>query len=187
MNLRFASAPMSLRDRFFPTAPIGAPEAAEASAARALSARRGRLPIAPPQSAGKSVAGVLRPLLRDAGIGFHELKRRWSELAGESFARAEPEKLSAGVLTLRAPGALAPFLQQQAPLLVERLSVAGAKIKAVRIEQRSAAAPRPNLRAARAAPLSSGEEAALAQALDPTLDPGLRSALLRLGRAVRRS
>lgn len=177
---------MSLRERFCPAPPAPAPDETEARAARALSAHRGRSPIAPPPNAGKSVASVLRPLLRDTGLGFHELKRRWAELAGESFARSEPEKLSGGVLTLRAPGALAPFLQQQTPLLIERLATAGAKVKAVRIEQRSAAKPKPNVRAPRTA-LAPAEEAALAQALDPALDPGLRSALLRLGRAVRRS
>ncbi len=186
MNFRFAAAPMSLRERFRPAPPAPPTDDAEAKAARALAARRGRSPIAPPPSAGKSVAGVLRPLLRETGLGFHELKRRWAELAGDSFARAEPEKLSGGVLTLRAPGALAPFLQQQTPLLIDRLAIAGAKIKAVRIEQRTAARPAPNVRAPKAT-LSPSEEAALAQALDPGLDPGLRSALLRLGRAVRRS
>lgn len=117
-------------------------------------------------------------------MGLHELKRRWTEVAGESFSRAYPEKLAAGVLTLSCPGALAPFLQQQTPLLVERLKVAGAKVKAVRIEQRTAAArPAPNVRSLKK-PLTKAEEAALAQALDPVSDAGLKSALLRLGRAV---
>jgi hypothetical protein len=138
---------------------------------------------APP--AGKAVSALLRPLLRETGMGLHELKRRWVAVAGESFSRATPEKLSAGVLTLCAPGALAPFLQQQAPLLIERLRVAGATIKTVRIEQRApAAAPTNNIGPVRK-PLSTAEEKALAQALDPVADPGLKSALLRLGRAVR--
>jgi hypothetical protein len=33
--------------------------------------------------------------------------------------------------------------------------------------------------------LTAAEEAALAQALDPVGDPGLKSALMRLGRAVK--
>jgi hypothetical protein len=112
------------------------------------------------------------------------LKRRWSEVAGESFSRAVPERLAAGVLTLKAPGALAPFLQQQTLLLMERLRVAGAQVKSVRIEQRTAAAPKAaNVRPLKA-PLSPAEEAALAQTLDPVADPGLKSALMRLGRAV---
>lgn len=185
MNFRFAAAPMSLRERFRPAAPTPATDQTEARAAQALATQRGRAPIAPPPNAGRSVAKVLRPLLRETGLGFHEMKRRWAEIAGDSFARAEPEKLGAGVLTLRAPGALAPFLQQQAPLLIERLRLAGAKMKAVRIEQRSAAPPKRNVAALKGA-LSPAEEAALAQALDPGLDPGLKSALLRLGRAVQR-
>lgn len=117
-------------------------------------------------------------------MGLHELKRRWCDVVGESFSRAAPEKLAGGVLTLSCPGALAPFLQQQAPLLIERLRTAGAKVKSVRIEQRRAASrAAANVRPLRK-PLSATEESALAQALDPVSDPSLRSALMRLGRAV---
>ncbi len=176
---------MTLRERFRPGAV--APGLDEAKASRALGAVRGRSVIAPPPRAGKAVTAALRPLLKETGLGLGELKRRWADIAGESFARATPEKLVAGTLVLKAPGALAPFLQQQAPLLIERLRVAGAKIKSVRIEQR-AIAVRP---AANVAPLkralTQAEETALAQALDPVGDPGLKSALMRLGRAVKRA
>ena len=46
---------------------------------------------------------------------------------------------------------------------LERLRLAGAKVKSIRIEQRSAAAPAPNV-AAPGAALSPAEEAALAMA-----------------------
>lgn len=185
MALRFYPSPMSLRDRFWPSAKPAAPSAREeARAALVLAGKRGRQSIAPAPKAGKAVTAVLRPLLRDVGMGFNEVKRRWAEIAGESFARATPEKLAAGVLTLKAPGALAPFLQSQTPLLMERLRLAGAKVKAIRIEQRTARpAAQTNLRPLRR-PLSPAEDAALAQALDPVGDAGLKSALLRLGRAV---
>ncbi|WP_158766612.1 DUF721 domain-containing protein [Terricaulis silvestris] len=131
------------------------------------------------------MSALLKPLLKESGMGLNELKRRWSEVAGDSFARATPEKLAGGVLTLKVPGALAPFLQQQTPLLIERLRVAGAKVKSVRIEQRTAALPaKGNVRPLKK-PLTPAEEAALAQTLDPVGDPGLRSALMRLGRAVK--
>jgi hypothetical protein len=176
---------MSLRDRFRPAQPAAADPRAEARAAQALAGRRGRMTIAPPPAAGKAVASVLKPLLKDTGMGFNELKRRWAEIAGDSFARASPEKLAAGVLTLKVPGALAPFLQQQTPLLIERLRTAGVKVKSVRIEHGAAAAPRAaNVRALKT-PLTPAEEDALAQALDPVGDPGLKSALMRLGRAVK--
>jgi hypothetical protein len=70
-------------------------------------------------------------------------------------------------------------------LLLERLRVAGAKVKSVRIEQRSAAPLRPANVASLKRALDANDEAALAQALDPVADPGLKSALLRLGRAVK--
>lgn len=174
----------SLRDRFRPAAAQSADPKAETRAAQALAGKRGRGVIAPPPAAGKAVTALLKPLLKETGMGLNELKRRWREVAGESFSRAAPEKLAGGVLTLSCPGALAPFLQQQIPLLIDRLKTSGAKVKAVRLEQRSAA-PRPaaNVRPLNK-PLTPGEEAALAQALDPVSDPGLKSALMRLGRAV---
>jgi len=176
--------PMSLRDRFRPaSAPMADPRA-ETRAAQALAGKRARAPIAPPPSAGRSVTAVLKPFLKEGGMGINELKRRWAEVAGDSFAKATPEKLVGGTLTLKAPGALAPFLQQQTPLLIERLKVAGVKVKSIRIEQRTAAMAKSNVRPLRK-PLTAAEEAALAQTLDPVGDPGLRSALMRLGRAVR--
>jgi hypothetical protein len=174
----------SLRDRFRPAAAERPDPKAETRAAQALAAKRGRGQIAPPPAAGKSVTALLKPLLKETGMGLGELQRRWREVAGESFARATPEKLSAGVLTLSCPGALAPFLQQQVPLLIDRLKTAGARVKAVRIAQRGAAQrATANIRPLKA-PLTQAEESALAQALDPVADPGLKSALLRLGRAV---
>ena len=177
--------PMSLRERFRSAYTPAADPKAETRAAQALSARRGKGAIAPPPKAGKSVTAVLKPFLKNEGMGINELKRRWAEVAGESFSRAVPDKLTAGVLTLKVPGALAPFLQQQAPLLIERLKVAGAKVKSVKIEQRTAQPkPKANIRPLRT-PLSAVEEAALARTLDPVGDPGLKLALMRLGRAVK--
>jgi hypothetical protein len=176
---------MTLRERFRPGA--AAPGLDETKATRALGAVRGRSVIAPPPRAGKAVTAALRPLLRETGLTLGELKRRWADIAGESFARATPEKLVAGTLVLKAPGALAPFLQQQAPLLMERLRVAGAKVKSVRIEQRAAAVkPGANVAPIKRA-LTPAEEAALSRALDPLGDPELKSALMRLGRAVKRA
>lgn len=176
---------MSLRDRFRPVPEVPRTEDNEANAALALAKRRGRMTAAPAPRAGKAVAALLRPLMRGGGMGLNELKRRWGDIAGESFSRATPEKLAGGVLTLSAPGALAPFLQQQAPLLIERLKTAGANVASVRIAQRTASLPRPeNVRPLKA-PLAQAEEAALAQALDPVADPSLKSALMRLGRAVK--
>ncbi len=178
---------MSLRDRFQPPQAAKGPDArAEARAAQALAAQRGRGAIAPAPAASKSITALIRPFAKKAGFSLRELQRNWREIAGESFARSTPEKLVAGTLTLRVPGALAPFLQQQIPLLIERLNHAGAKVKAIRLEQRTAARPvEPANIAPLKRPLAPAEEAALAQALDHVGDPALKSALMRLGRAVK--
>lgn len=181
---------MSLRDRFRAAedaflAPQAGPSEAEAS--QVLAAKRGRMSVAPPPNASKAMTALLRPLLKETGLGLKEMKRRWHEIAGEAFARATPVKLAGGTLTIHVPSALAPFLQQQTPLLLERIRVAGGKVKAIRVDHRAPVAPShqpANVRPLQK-PLNSAEEAALAQALDPACDPGLRSALLRLGRAVK--
>ncbi len=87
-------------------------------------------------------------------MGISELKRRWADIVGPPFAdKTAPEKLTGSVLTLRAPGALAPFLQQQIPLLIERLRLAGAKISDIRIEQRALAARQTQCSRGQAGPL----------------------------------
>jgi hypothetical protein len=76
-------------------------------------------------------------------------------------------------------------MQQQIPLLLERLKLAGAKVTHVRIEQRAGAAPKaPNLAPLRRK-LTGEEETALAQSCASVEDPGLKKALMRLGRAVK--
>ncbi len=181
---------MSLRDRLHnrttgAAPPRPAPD--ETRAAQALAGQRGRASIAPPPRAGKAAAALLRPLLPQGGMGLSELKRRWVDVAGAQFAeRAQPEKLAAGVLTLRAPSAIAPFLQQQAPLIIERLKLAGAQVKSIRIEQRALPpAKTPNVRRLKVE-LTPIEEDALTRRFENIDDPGLRSALTRLGRAVKR-
>ena len=81
--------------------------------------------------------------------------------------------------------ALAPFLQQQIPLLIERLKVAGAKIKAVKIEQRTTQLPRASNVRRLNQPLTEAEETTLSKTLGPVDDPNLKSALMRLGRALK--
>lgn len=174
---------MRSRLRPAPSAPVAAE--LENRAVQALAGQRGRASFAPAPKAGKAVAALLRPLMPQGGMGLNELKRRWGEIAGAPYAgKAFPEKLVAGNLTLRAPSALAPFLQLQIPLLIERLKLAGVQIKAIRIEQRAAAPAKSNLRPVKPR-LGEAEDAALAQSLDHIGDGALRSALLRLGRAVK--
>lgn len=186
MSFRFANAPVSLREKFRPAPALASDPQAETRAAQALNGQRGRGTWSAAPRAGKAAAKVLKPLIPESSMGLNELKRRWGDIAGDSFARATPERLVAGTLTLRVPGALAPFLQQQVPLLIERLKVAGARIKAVKIEQRTTASRPANICRLKA-PLTAAEETALSKALDPVADPGLKSALMRLGRALKQA
>ncbi len=181
---------MSLRDRFrrVQTArPSGPAPETEAQAALHLAGKRGRAPISPPPNAGKAAAKVLRETLPQGGaLGLNEMQRRWSEITGPPFAgKTYPEKLAGGVLTLQAPGALAPLLQQQIPLLIDRLKLAGAKVASVRIEQRAQGPMKaPNVRPLRKK-LTDQEETALNASFASVEDPGLKKALMRLGRAVK--
>ena len=180
---------MALADRFLPQRPSGRPQAvdpeAEARAMAELAAMRGREVRKPPPRAAMGAMAVLRPLLKGGPVGLSELKRRWPEIVGEKLAKATaPEKLSGGTLTIRTPGAMAPFIQHQIPLIIDRCSLAGADIKSVSLMH--AALPvraAPSVSKPRA--LTRDEEAALAQSVSAIEDAGLRRALLRLGRAIK--
>ena len=176
---------MSLRARFQPQAP--APRRGESEATEALLAKRGRAPIQPAPKASRALTALIRQMAPQGGIGLSELSRRWSDLAGEPFAsKTAPEAFAGGVLTIRAPGALAPLLQSQLPLLAERLRLGGAKVREIRIAQRSAAPRKANV-APLKTPLDPAEEAAIEAALAGVADPTLKAALKRLGRAVKQA
>lgn len=159
---------------------------AEARAMAALEANRGRAPIKPAPSAGKIAAAVLRPILPNRAMGLAELQRRWREIAGEQISKsATPEKLAAGVLTLKAPSALAPFIQHQIPLILERCKLAGASIKTIKVEHGALPKRDVNIRALPRV-LTPEEERALAESVGQIQDSALQAALLRLGRAMAR-
>jgi hypothetical protein len=193
MDSRFASQFMSLETRLRLSPPpqdewAPEPDVAERAAIHALAAQRGKPAYAPPPSASRAIGALLRLLGREqagGGLGLNELKRRWDDLAGAPFAgKILPEKLAGGVLTVSAPSALAPLLQQQAGLLMERLNMAGARIISVRIEHRARRATAAANVQPLSRPLNEAEDAALARGLEGVSDPKLRQALLRLGRAV---
>lgn len=159
----------------------------EARAEAALARQRGKAPSGPAPTAAKHATQVLRPLLSDTGAGLSELKRRWPEIVGESLAKATaPEKLVGGVLTIRAPSAVAPFIQHQATLILDRCTLAGAKATKLAIQQgtpaqRAKPAKRKELRS-----LTVAEEQQLAAELQALPDGRLKNAVARLGRAVKR-
>jgi hypothetical protein len=188
MSLRFDPGVMGLFARLRHAYPDPAARAAEEAAAEAaLTKQRGKAAYGAPPTAARHAGAVLKPLLKEAGTGLAELKRRWPEVVGDKLAQASaPEKLAGGVLTIRAPGAMAPFIQHQAALILDRCALAGAKATKLAIVQgvpAKAAKPakRPEVRA-----LTAEEESALAADLARLPDGRLRQAVARLGRAVRR-
>ena len=161
----------------------------EAAALAALADRRGRPERAGPPQAGTLAAALAKPLLPDEGVTLRELQRRWSDVVGQRLAElTAPEKLTprktGAVLTIRAVGSAAPFIQHQVGLIRDRLRLAGADIAEIAIVQ--GPLPKPSQANVRpvARPLSPEEEQALAAALASVHDPGLKSALARLGRAI---
>lgn len=179
---------MSLRDRFRRIAPAATDaDLAEARAARALTGSRGQLAVSAAPRANRPIANLVRTLIPKGAMGIEELRHRWAEYVGAPFdAMCTPMKLSRGVLVLAVASARALAVSHNEGVIKERLMTnAGIDIKSIRLEQRTAPVRMPsNVRPLKRA-LSPAEEAALAQALDPVSDPGLKSALLRLGRAVR--
>lgn len=163
-----------------------APGLPEDLAAARLSAARGRAAAAPPPSAAGHAAKVLRPLLKSSGGGLAELRRGWNEIIGASLARATaPEKFAGGVLTIRAASAVAPFVQHQQALIIERCALAGVAVTTLKIVQ--GPLPKPEAANIRPAPrrLTAQEEAAVAAEVSAVPPGRLREALTRLGRAVR--
>jgi hypothetical protein len=156
----------------------------EARASEALEYVRGRAPIQPAPSAGRVTARILAPILKESGLSLSDLQRQWPEIVGAHLgARTLPEKLAGGVLTLLTPGAVAPFVQQQSSLLLDRLNLAGAKVARIAIRQGALPARKGNV-GPLSRPLTPEEEAAIVAALSGLAPGRLRDSLMRLGRAV---
>lgn len=187
MSQRFDTGVMGLFARLRTAYPD--PALSEAQAEAALAARRGKAQAQGAPTVARHASPVLKPLLKDAGAGLSELKRRWPEVVGESLSKAtSPEKLVGGVLTVQAPSAMAPFIQHQANLILDRCALMGAKASKLAIIQGQPAkappkstAKRPELRT-----LTLEEEADLAAGLTRLPDGRLKQAVARLGRAVKR-
>lgn len=188
MTQRFDTGVMGLFARLRHAYPDPDPALSEAEAEAALATRRGKAQWQPPPTAARHASPLLKPLLKDAGAGLSELKRRWPEVVGESLGQATaPEKLAAGVLTVRAPSAIAPFIQHQAALILNRCALMGAK--AVRLAIVHGAPAKASMRSAKRQelrPLSLEEEADLAAALTRLPEGRLKQAVARLGRAMKR-
>lgn len=172
--------PNPLRFRYDPSLEDGAQ--------RYLAARRGQDAMRPAPRAMKPAAKVLSPLLRDIGLTLAELEARWLEIVGDKLAQlTQPEKLSGHeenrTLSLRAHAAVAPLVQHQAGLILERLRLAGADVMKLKILH-GAPLKRPANVASLRRSLDPSEARLLEIGLEPIQDAALRAALHRLGLAV---
>lgn len=171
-------------------------------ALRILGEKRTRPARRAPPPAGAALSRSLKGLEAKfgKGSGVGPLQARWREVAGELLApRTEPVRLirprggGPATLEVRVDGPAAALVQHQAPELIGRAELvlgAGAVAK-LRIVQGPVRAPaatvaaKPRRRAP--APLDAAAEAELSASLQEAPDNPLKAALMRLGRAVRRS
>jgi hypothetical protein len=151
--------------------------------------RRGKM-----RAVGRELPRVAGRALGKRGLGEAQLLAQWSAVVGEALARDTlPVKLSFapgggrknGVLKLRVTSTAALSVQHREPQILERINGffgygAVARLALVQgpLPQRTSA----GRRAAR--PLTPDETAALADRVSQVLDPGLKSALQRLGAAI---
>lgn len=142
-----------------------------------------------PRVAGKA--------LRQRGFVESAVITRWAEIVGQELAEeTAPERIrfprgqrAGGVLHVRVGGAAALELQHHAPVVVERVNAFFGYPAVARLQLVQAPLPPAAERPARvsAEPLDNEAEAALAGAVEGVENDELRGALLRLGRAIRRS
>jgi hypothetical protein len=149
-------------------------------------------------SVGELASAALKPITGKRGLAAGEMLARWQAIVGaEVAAVTTPERIVwprgrseqghplPGVLVLRVARAHAIDVQHLASLIIERVNAyfGYRAVASVRLKQRPLRPATPE-RPASAAGLGAETEAALAQALSPIADEGLRQALQRLGRAA---
>jgi hypothetical protein len=153
--------------------------------------RRGAVPLT------ALVGRIIDPVIAARGFANGDLVAAWPEIVGAAFAGwTEPERIvwprgvagkepPPGILTLKADGPRAIYVQHELPQIIERVNryLGYAAIAQVRIVQKPVAvrrkAVRPSLR-----PLTAASESALSGRLAGLADDPLRQALDRLGRGV---
>jgi hypothetical protein len=145
------------------------------------------------RAVGRELTRVAGRALGRRGLGEAQLVAEWRAVVGDQLASETlPMKLSFpqggrrnGVLKLRVTSAAALSVQHREPQILERINGflgygAVARLALVQgpLPNRNQAASRPKR------PLSPAEAAALSERVSQVSDPGLKSALERLGTAI---
>jgi hypothetical protein len=149
--------------------------------------RRGKM-----RAVGRELPGIAGRVLGKRGLGEAQLLAEWRAVVGEELAgETLPMKLSFppgdrknGVLKLRVTSAAALSVQHREPQILERINGFfgyGAVSRLALVQ-----GPLPDRPRAEPAPrqLTPDEAASLASRVSQVPDPGLRSALERLGAAI---
>jgi hypothetical protein len=138
---------------------------------------------------------VLDPAARRRGLAEAKLLTEWPTIVGPMLAaRCQPIRLSrsgdapGGVLLLHVAGSAALELQHSAPQVLERINGFFGYPAVSRLRLIQAPPSRNGSRPAAPADrgLAEADEVQLTQAVQAIRDPGLRTALLDLGRALKR-
>jgi hypothetical protein len=141
------------------------------------------------RAVGVAVAKLGAPIVSKRGGGLLvRLKTDWPAIVGADWAAVSwPTAVARdGCLKLRTTPAAALELQHRAPLLIERVNVFLGRPAVTRLILVQGPFPLPAAPSSSSPspPLACGEAAALDERLSNIADPGLRTALARLGRAV---
>jgi hypothetical protein len=154
----------------------------------------------PRKSQARPLSDLLRKTLNEAfakqGFASSELVTRWTEIAGVEIAtHSQPEKIQwprafgdelpePGTLVLRVEGPTAVEIQHLSRVILERVNrfFGWQAVGALRLRQ----APLTRRAAVKPPAADDGEAGRIAAALTQIADDDLRSALARLGAAVKR-
>ena len=151
--------------------------------------RRGKM-----RSVGRELPRIAGRALGKRGLGEAHLLAEWRTVVGEALARETlPMKLSFppgggrknGVLKLRVTSGAALSVQHREPQILERINGFFGYGAVARLALVQGPLPESTRSGAREAqPLTPAQAAALADSVSQVLDPGLKSALERLGAAI---
>lgn len=139
------------------------------------------------RAVGVAVSKLGAPIVGKRGGGLLvRLKSDWPTIVGTDWAAVSwPTAMARdGCLKLRTTPAAALELQHRAPLLIERVNVFLGRPAVTRLILVQGPLPLPEAPSDSLPPLACGEAAALDERVSNIADPGLRTALARLGRAV---
>jgi hypothetical protein len=139
------------------------------------------------------LSSVLDPAARRRGLAEAKLLTEWPTIVGPALAdRCQPIRLgngtdrAGGVLVLHVAGSAALELQHSEVQILERINgffgyPAVTRLRLIQAPPRSRSRPTPRVDR----PVSAADELAVSEAVQVIRDPGLRTALADLGRALK--